>query len=496
MAMGRGKGPKTMTRLPEEVRAGHPDEQHEIELAAESSARQMLDERRVGEIELQLPLTPTSTTAGDAVATVPRLAKGTLHVLFFICAWYCVSITITLYNKWLFSVFGMPFPLLITSVHIGFKIPLSRLLMRLFGMPTVRFRSWRTVLLQVAPAGLAMVGDIGLSNLALLHTTVTYYTIVKSSVPLWIMCFSALYGLLRVRADLVIVLLFIAGGISLASSDVLEEDPGPSLAANATAAQLHFNSTTISTHDQHPQPDTRRALAELAARQLRRLVRRVAFRVLANATDAFAADASADAEDATMDVSDAEEEEVEAAELRNDFLGAVLVLGASMCAGFRWACTQMLMAPQRSAEEGAVRSLTAPQRPLLNPVTLLYYTSPFGLLGLLPFALAKEAAPLGSYLSASSELPLVCLLVLAGAGLGFVLLLTELKVVQLASGLTLSVAGIFKEVLTVLASAWLLGDELTLRKMAGLAICLLGIALYNRSRMKELEREAPQQIDR
>jgi len=166
---------------------------------------------------------------------------------------------------------------------------------------------------------------------------------------------------------------------------------------------------------------------------------------------------------------------------------------AAMCAGFRWACTQVLMAPRHRQDE---RSLTQESRPLLNPVTLLYYTSPFGLAGLLPIALYREARPLRAYLADSTETPLVVALVLVGAMLGFCLLLAELKVVQLASGLTLSVAGIFKELLTVLASAWLLGDTLTPTNMAGLAICLLGIALYNRSRLLELRRQTPIQIDR
>ena len=59
----------------------------------------------------------------------------------------------------------------------------------------------------------------------------------------------------------------------------------------------------------------------------------------------------------------------------------------------------------------------------------------------------------------------------------------------------------------MLASAMLLGDTLTPTNMAGLLVCLVGIGLYNRSRMLELRRQArnvveleqsdrPVQIDR
>ena len=59
------------------------------------------------------------------------------------------------------------------------------------------------------------------------------------------------------------------------------------------------------------------------------------------------------------------------------------------------------------------------------------------------------------------------------------------RVVQLASGLTLSIAGVFKEVLTILASVILLGERLTLFNAAGLAVCLAGIGGYQRLRLAE-----------
>ena len=75
---------------------------------------------------------------------------------------------------------------------------------------------------------------------------------------------------------------------------------------------------------------------------------------------------------------------------------------------------------------------------------------------------------------------------LTGGLLAFAMLLVELRVVQLASSLTLSVAGIFKEVLTVLASVAMFGDVLTPTRIAGLVVCLLGIGAYQVTRYREL----------
>ena len=71
------------------------------------------------------------------------------------------------------------------------------------------------------------------------------------------------------------------------------------------------------------------------------------------------------------------------------------------------------------------------------------------------------------------------------------MLLFELRVVQLASGLTLSIAGVFKEVLTISASVVLLGDQLTPFKVAGLGICVLGIAGYQYLKLVETAPSGP-----
>ena len=61
----------------------------------------------------------------------------------------------------------------------------------------------------------------------------------------------------------------------------------------------------------------------------------------------------------------------------------------------------------------------------------------------------------------------------------------ELRVVQLSSGLSLSVAGVFKELLTVLCSAAVLGEPLTVYNVCGLLLCTVGIAMYTRSTTRE-----------
>ena len=148
----------------------------------------------------------------------------------------------------------------------------------------------------------------------------------------------------------------------------------------------------------------------------------------------------------------------------------------------------------------------------------MYATSPFGLLLLLPVALWLEGGRASAYVAAlfdgngdgggggeggegdgaaaaAARGPLGALvgsigLASMGAALAFLMLLFELRVVQLASSLTLSVAGVLKELLTVAASVALLGESLTSSRAAGLLLCLGGILAYQRLKAREVRTAA------
>ena len=176
------------------------------------------------------------------------------------------------------------------------------------------------------------------------------------------------------------------------------------------------------------------------------------------------------------------------------------MLGASLSAGFRWTCTQLLLTSRSPPAGAEAADASASQRhgrsiPYwkgLSALTLLYYSSPFGCIALFPLALAIEARPLVAYASVRGTGALIGAVSLStvGAALAFVLIFAELRVVQLSSGLTLSVAGIFKEVLTVAASAVFLGDRLTIYNVTGLCLCLVGIGLYNRMQLRKMQAAA------
>uniref|UniRef100_A0A8B9SUV0 Solute carrier family 35 member C2 n=1 Tax=Anas platyrhynchos TaxID=8839 RepID=A0A8B9SUV0_ANAPL len=139
--------------------------------------------------------------------------------------------------------------------------------------------------------------------------------------------------------------------------------------------------------------------------------------------------------------------------------GFVLVLCASFLGGVRWTLTQILM---QKAELG-----------LQNPIDIMFHLQPLMFLVLFPLFAVFEGLPL----SISEKLFHFHELFLGGIlafGLGF----SEFLLVSRTSSLTLSIAGIFKEICVLFLATHLLGDHLSLLNWLGFAVCLSGISLH------------------
>uniref|UniRef100_A0A096NX15 Solute carrier family 35 member C2 n=2 Tax=Cercopithecinae TaxID=9528 RepID=A0A096NX15_PAPAN len=367
---------------------------------------------RVSTSHQPLRKVPAPADSGARVLQLPRMGRWALDVAFvwkavltlgLVLLYYCFSIGITFYNKWLTKSFH--FPLFMTMLHLAVIFLFSALSRALVQCSSHRARvvlSWADYLRRVAPTALATALDVGLSNWSFLYVTVSLYTMTKSSAVLFILIFSLIFKLEELRAALVLVVLLIAGGLFM-----------------FTYKSTQFN--------------------------------------------------------------------VE---------GFALVLGASFIGGIRWTLTQMLL---QKAELG-----------LQNPIDTMFHLQPLMFLGLFPLfavfegvgnqGLFQDAGVIkqvrkaflavvleGLHLSTSEKifrfqdtgllLRVLGSLFLGGIlafGLGF----SEFLLVSRTSSLTLSIAGIFKEVCTLLLAAHLLGDQISLLNWLGFALCLSGISLH------------------
>ncbi len=152
--------------------------------------------------------------------------------------------------------------------------------------------------------------------------------------------------------------------------------------------------------------------------------------------------------------------------------GFILVVTASALGGLRWALTQILLKGNPNTS---------------NPFSSIYALAPIMFVTLVVAATILEGpiALLKADLWETKGWIALPILVFPGI-LAFFMTVAEFGLIKRTSVVTLSVAGIFKEVLTIGLSALIYGDELTPLNVSGLCVTIVGVALYNYLRIKRM----------
>ncbi|RKP36139.1 triose-phosphate transporter family-domain-containing protein [Dimargaris cristalligena] len=155
------------------------------------------------------------------------LGRGVvLQILACIGGWYLFSSLLSISNKRLFGQAGLhfDFPLLVTATHSGIQWLVSAFLVRVAGRlwlsPAQRTHlqrtiTWREWLLNIAPCGFTSSLEIAMANAALMFITLSFYTMVKSSTPIWVLTFAFLLQLERMTVPLILQIALICFGVAL-----------------------------------------------------------------------------------------------------------------------------------------------------------------------------------------------------------------------------------------------------------------------------------------
>lgn len=330
------------------------------------------------------------------------------QMIFFFCGWYIFSIAVSLYNKWMFDLhkgFKFPYPILVTSLHQFFIWGLSYLYLKSKNQlhSQENSLSWLIYFKYIIPTAVASAGDIAFASVSFKYISLTIYTIVKSSSIAFVLIFGCIYKLERFSPELLLVVLFMFGGISLMTYKPYH------------AVNDHTNSDQL--------------------------------------------------------------------------LGFFLVLMSSCLSGIRWVYTQMTF--QLNTQD--LHSISTIRKPDL--VQNIYQLTPFIGASLFLAALLFE-----NPFPKISQSNLVVweghtfivgiirgLILLLFPGLCvFIMTICEFGILQTAPVLTLSIAGITKELLTVLIGMLFFKETLGFYNWIGMCIVMLDVCFYNHYRyMKE-----------
>ncbi|KAD4982890.1 hypothetical protein R6Q59_002547 [Mikania micrantha] len=167
-----------------------------------------------------------------------------------------------------------------------------------------------------------------------------------------------------------------------------------------------------------------------------------------------------------------------ARETEFDLWGFIFVMLAAVMSGFRWTMTQILLQKEVYG--------------LKNPLTLMSYVTP--VMALITALLSLIMDPWGkirtsSYFDSSWHIMRSCFLMLFGGTLAFFMVLTEYILVSVTSAVTVTIAGIVKEAVTILVAVFYFHDEFTWLKGAGLVIIIFGVSLFNWYKYQKLHKD-------
>lgn len=159
--------------------------------------------------------------------------------------------------------------------------------------------------------------------------------------------------------------------------------------------------------------------------------------------------------------------------------GFLLVISAAFFSGFRWGLTQILLLRNPATS---------------NPFSSIFFLAPVMFVTLFSIAVFVEGIPelwhgVKALAEARGAVAAPAIVLFPGA-IAFFMTVSEFALLQRTSVVTLSIAGIFKEVVTILAATLVFGDRLTPVNFAGLVVTLAAICCYNYLKITKMREEA------
>lgn len=154
------------------------------------------------------------------------LWSTTVINLGLILLWYCFSTALSLWNKLLIGaedghgLFGegrFPAPFFMTSIQFFSQFFLARLLLSTgcVSKTCEQPLTWKEYFKQVIPNGVATGLDIGLSNTSLAFVSLSFYVMLKSTTPLFLLMFAIIWGIEKMTWKLAGVVSIISCGLFL-----------------------------------------------------------------------------------------------------------------------------------------------------------------------------------------------------------------------------------------------------------------------------------------
>ncbi|KAK7532829.1 triose-phosphate transporter family-domain-containing protein [Phyllosticta citribraziliensis] len=389
----------------------------ETGLTSKDRRKRRRRKRRNTRLDERIASDVTISKEEEKIATA-TFVKASLINTTLIALWYFFSISISIYNKWMFAAsedgqsnLNFPFPLFTTCLHMVVQFTLASLVLYFFPKfrprhdsldshhdsarapprreePTDPNKPLMTkwfYCTRIGPCGAATGLDIGLGNMSLKFISLTFFTMCKSSVLGFVLLFAFIFRLEKPSWKLGAIILTMTVGVIM-----------------MVAGETAFNA-----------------------------------------------------------------------------LGFILIMSSALASGFRWSLTQILLLRNPATS---------------NPFSSIFFLAPVMFLSLFVIAVPVEGfAELWegfAQLRAAKGLMLSILILMFPGTLAFLMTASEFALLKRTSVVTLSVCGIFKEIVTITAASLVFDDRLTTINVSGLLVTIGSIAAYNWIKVKQMHEDA------
>ncbi|WBW73522.1 Golgi phosphoenolpyruvate transmembrane transporter Pet3 [Schizosaccharomyces osmophilus] len=147
-------------------------------------------------------------------------ASLVITVGLLVISWYSSSLLLSMMNKWVFSEdkLDFQFPLFLSSIHMLIQFSFSKL--TLLALPRYQPKeqtkiSWKEYFCRAGVCALVTSMDIGLGNMSLETITLSFYTMCRSSILVFVFIFSVLFRIEQFDRILLFITFIITGGVIL-----------------------------------------------------------------------------------------------------------------------------------------------------------------------------------------------------------------------------------------------------------------------------------------
>lgn len=149
---------------------------------------------------------------GISTAQVAQVAV----IYGYVGLWIALSGTVILFNKYILSNYGFPYPISLTMMHMGFCSTLAILLVKSGYVESCNM-SMDTYVRAVMPIGFLYSGTLWLGNAAYMYLSVSFIQMLKALMPVAVFCVGTSFGTEQFNWPVFSNMLVVSVGVCIAS---------------------------------------------------------------------------------------------------------------------------------------------------------------------------------------------------------------------------------------------------------------------------------------